>query len=344
VRVPLERSLWLSAEAQSVVLSVNPTAGRRVPREAVQRLAALLRRAAMHVEICAHLDELPHGLERARRRSAVRALVGFGGDGTLAELVNRVGGTVPLAIFPTGTENLLARYVGLRPDPLAFCELIRAGRAARLDAGQVRYADMQGNSCQRLFVLVMGLGFDAEVIRRAAHIRRGHIGHLHYVRPIWDSIRHYGYPPYRFSPLPADDAATPTGCRHCAAEDRLAASFFGRIGFVFNLPCYARGIPLAPHADGCDALLDVCSFARGSLWHGLRYLLAVMMRRADHLSDCVKGRIRAARIEPAEPHRPVPFQLDGDPGGTLPAEVCVLPGCWTLLLPTGAPGHGGTGK
>ncbi len=347
MRVRLERSLWISPEARSVVLSVNPIAGRRTAWGAVQQVAELLRQAGMYVDVCTRIDELPHHLQDAQRRSPVRALVGFGGDGTLAELVNRTEGSTPLAIFPSGTENLLARHAGLKPDPLAFCHMICAGRAVRLDAGEVRYRDADGQPRRRWFLLVMGLGFDAEVIRRLAQRRSGHIGHLHYARPIWDAIRQYGYPPYRFAPLPADDDARPSGGSHAAeadvhqaASDAVPATFFGRIGFVFNLPCYARGIPLAPRADACDALLDVCSFARGGFWHALRYLLAVMLRRAEHLRDCVSGRIRGARIEPASGGVPVPFQLDGDPGGVLPADVRVVPACWTLLLPAEA-GRGG---
>ena len=40
--------------------------------------------------------------------------------------------------------------------------------------------------------------------------------------------------------------------------------------FGFNLPLYAVGLPIAPQAVATDGLLDICTFARGSLWSVLR--------------------------------------------------------------------------
>ena len=100
--------------------------------------------------------------------------------------------------------------------------------------------------------------------------------------------------------------------------------------FAFNLPCYATGLQFAPQADGADGLLDVCGFGQGSVWHGLRYLTAVLQGRHQTLPDCLTGRVRRLRITAdAE----VPYQLDGDPGGMLPVEIEVLPGRLRLIVP-----------
>jgi diacylglycerol kinase family enzyme len=78
-------------------------------------------------------------------------------------------------------------------------------------------------------------------------------------------------------------------------------------------------------------VFDVCTFRRGSLFHGLRYTAAVQFggwhRR---MSDCVMRQARRLRITS---DAPVAYQLDGDPGGVLPVDVQVLPQRVTLVVP-----------
>ena len=96
--------------------------------------------------------------------------------------------------------------------------------------------------------------------------------------------------------------------REGGAEPPLSARWL----FAFNLPCYGGGLRIAPQADGSDGLLDVCMFHRGSVWHGLRYLGAVVLGRHQHLADCTIRRAARLRITAEEE---VPYQLDGIRGG-----------------------------
>ncbi len=74
------------------------------------------------------------------------------------------------------------------------------------------------------------------------------------------------------------------------------------------------------------------TFRNGSLWHGLRYLGYIALGRTRSIADFRTTIATRVRIESDEP---VPYQLDGDPGGTLPLEVEMLPGRLTLLEPVG---------
>jgi diacylglycerol kinase family enzyme len=102
---------------------------------------------------------------------------------------------------------------------------------------------------------------------------------------------------------------------------------------VFNLPCYGGGFRVAPQAEGSDGLLDVCSFRRGQLWHGLGYAAAVLLGRHQRAADCTTGRVRRLQLTSTGQ---VPCQLDGDPAGYLPLDVEVLPGRLRLIVPQGA--------
>jgi diacylglycerol kinase family enzyme len=165
-------------------------------------------------------------------------------------------------------------------------------------------------------------GLDADVIYRLEQGRRGHISHLSYVKPIVAAFRNYGYPPLRL---------------HVTAESS-AEPIVARWMFLFNMPCYARGLPFTPGATGDDGLFDLCAFERGSFWNGMRYLLAVLRGTHGGLPDCTLRSVSGLRIEADES---VPFQLDGDFGGYLPLEISLLPGRLTLLVPAAWPGTPG---
>ena len=301
----------LPPDADRVLISVNPIAGARSAQSRVDRLAELLSQQGFKAEVLNDLDEVARRADQWHVEGHLRALVAVGGDGTAAELVNRTQLGVPLTLLPSGNENLLARYLGLGREPESVCRAICDGRLMRLDAGEAN---------GRVFLLMIGCGFDADVVRRLHQRRRGHIRSRSYVKPILQSIRSYQYPELQvyFDPERAGSAGKPS------------TPAIVRWLFAFNLPCYGAALRLASRADATDGLLDVCTFRRGSLWHGLRYAAAVLSGRHERLADCTACRVRRLKItSEAE----VPYQLDGDPGGVLPVEVETLPGRLTLVVP-----------
>jgi diacylglycerol kinase family enzyme len=213
---------------------------------------------------------------------------------------------VPITLLARGTENLLAKYFQMGLTPESVAEIIASGQTRTVDAGVAN---------GRLFVLMASCGFDADVVSRLHAQRRGHIRHWSYLRPILEAIGKYDYPPLTI---------------HQTLADGTQQTLESRWLFAFNLPCYAFALGLAPEADGGDGLLDACAFRQGSFWHGLRYLTAVTRRRHRELADCSISRVQRLRVESI---RPVPFQVDGDPGGILPLEIEVLPGRMTLVIP-----------
>ena len=313
----------LPPEANGVVISVNPIAGARSARPRVDRLAALLRDEGFHLEILTDLSAVADLANRWHVEGRLRALVGVGGDGTAAELVNRTEAGVPLTMLPSGNENLLARHLGLGASPESVCRTVADGKRIQLDAGKAN---------DRIFLLMIGCGFDADVVRRVHGRRKGHIRTRDYFGPILESIRHYEFPELRLhweqrapvSQPPAGGLPSTTPGGECPPPEVV------RWLFAFNLPCYAGRLPLAPRASGDDALLDICAFRRGSLMSGLRYAAAVVLRQHHRLADCTMKQVRRLRItSDAE----VPYQLDGDPGGLLPVDVEVAPNRLTMIVP-----------
>lgn len=287
-----------------VLVSLNPRAGARAGRPLANQLVERLAASGWETVVSSDIDEVIRTAQRWSRDDELRAVVAGGGDGTVGLLTNELAEGVPLAILPLGTENLLAKHLGVRADAEAVAEVIDGGQGVRMDAGE---AD------GRMFLLMLGCGFDADVVRRVHAARRGHIHHLSYAMPILESICHYQYPALRI-------------CCDGKTSQELSAKW----AFVVNLPRYAGGLSLSPGADEFDGKLDVRTFRQGSLWHGLRYLTGVVLQQHEGWDDVEALKAETIRIESDGEAQ---YQLDGDPGGSLPVDIRVLPNRLTLLTP-----------
>ena len=293
--------------ARRVLIVVNATAGRRGRASAIDELVDALAAVGLQTERLDSLDDLAVRSKELMQSGALRAVVAAGGDGTAAEIVNRTAPETPVAVYPLGTENLLAKYLEVGPDPAKFAQMVVQGHTTRLDAGR-------GNG--RIFLLMAGIGFDAEVVRRLHEARNGNITHWTYVKPILQSIRSYNYPELRVYCAPGETESVPIRCR---------------FAFVFNLPKYGFGLRFAPAASGTDGELDLCTFERGGLISGLKYVFAVALGIHERLRGFTRWRGQQLRIESDDP---VPYELDGDRGGVLPLTIEVVPQRLRLLVPS----------
>jgi diacylglycerol kinase family enzyme len=153
------------------VLIVNPTATSTTPAGRDLLANALASRLQLTV---VHTTHRGHGGEiaQAAAQDGVDVIVVHGGDGTVSNVVNGLLGTpgqlptghVPaVAIVPGGSANVVARSLGISPDPIkATNELI-----ALLDEYRRRqtWRRIGVIDCgERWSVLNAGMGVDAEVV------------------------------------------------------------------------------------------------------------------------------------------------------------------------------------
>jgi diacylglycerol kinase (ATP) len=298
-----------STAANQVLILHNANAGAKDARKDVDRLIKQLQQRDFDVKLFTDLELAAQHANTLFNAGKLRVFVGVGGDGTAMELVNRTREGTPLTLLPRGNSNLLARHLHLESSPDSLVDTIAQGVTVRLDTGR---------AAGRIFLLMASCGLDAEVVE-LVHIRRtGHIRSRDYLKPLWETLRTYKYPELRVYWDEAVDSGVEEPC--------LNASWFS----VFNLPCYGGGLRFAPHAVGNDAQLDLCGFRQGNFWNFLRYLSAVYLRQHHHMKDWITRSVRRLRIVSDSP---VPYQLDGDPGGWLPLDIEVLPNRLTMLVP-----------
>lgn len=289
----------LSPHARLVAILANPRAGTGKSRRLVEGLVVALRHRGLHPIVCWQREELSDLLGRCAAED-VRCVVAAGGDGTLLEVVNRAP-HLPAALLPLGNENLVAEYCRIERSGPKLAEIITQGQMRRFDLGSAN---------GRLFCLMASAGLDADVVHRVHRRRRGHINRLSYVVPMLQALQTYSYPPIEVEVLE-------TG-------ERL----HGALVFVFNGPLYGLRIPIAPEARPDDGWLDLCVFERPGIVDLTRYLALLACRQRHYLPDFQHRRVRRVLLSAATP---TPLQTDGDPAGSLPVTVEVLPGALTLL-------------
>jgi diacylglycerol kinase (ATP) len=226
--------------------------------------------------------------EIAPRDAGVVAVAG--GDGTINEVVNGLAAvTLPVAVLPLGTANVLAAELGIpaRPSRLARC--IREGATT-----DVYLPRANG----RRFTMMVGVGFDAHVVADVSCRLKHLFGRTAYLLAVAKMFRKF---PYRFYEVIIDGRA------YRAASAVIANGHY-----------YAGRLTCAPDARLDDPDLHVCLFLRSGRWSTLRYGLSLLLGRLHRRSDVMilRGRTVEVRGHPGEP-----VQCDGDLTTTLPLTV-----------------------
>jgi diacylglycerol kinase family enzyme len=100
-----------------------------------------------------------------------------GGDGSVSAAVAAfAGGDKVLGVLPFGTLNLLARDLGMPPDPQAAIAVLAAAAPRRIDLAEVN---------GRPFHTLSGLGFFSHVARAREEVRGHQLGRLAGVALAW---------------------------------------------------------------------------------------------------------------------------------------------------------------
>ena len=292
----------------TVLISANPKSGNRSRRALVEDLQAAIESLGYSCELS---SSLPQVMERARVLYAageLRSVVAAGGDGTASTVASLIPESVPLSLFPMGSENLLATHFGITADPDRCAQTIHALRTECLDAMHVN---------DRLTLLMASVGFDAEVVRRVHQSRKSHITRLAYWSGIVSTIFFYRWPTLKIAIL--DE------------RSQVMETMTGSWVFVFNLPRYAAGLSIVDDASAKDGLLDIGIFAPGGLLSGLWYYWCVVRGRHHGIKQWRCLRANGIRIE--NDGAAASCQADGDWAGEAPVSIQIASRKLLLVVP-----------
>ncbi|MEK6644948.1 MAG: diacylglycerol kinase family protein [Planctomycetota bacterium] len=295
------------ADTRYVQIVVNPVSGRESSERLVSGLVKEMESAGWPVRVHRTTGPGDGGAGVAGcNADSCRALVVVGGDGTVREVATSVQAGVPIVILPRGTENLVAKYLGMATTVECVSRLLKEGVPIGIDI-----AEMRTRERLRRFLLVAGVGFDAEVVRLVHGARRGHITHRSYIWPILRTLWTYRHPRLR-------------------VETAEGVLFEGHgMVFVGNIPRYAIGLRLVQHADPCDGLLDVCVYECNSRLGLLRHAIMTLFRRHIGSRGVKYTQTRRASVSAQST---VDVEVDGDLADPLPAEFVMTDHKATFLV------------
>jgi diacylglycerol kinase family enzyme len=282
--------------ARRLLAIYNPTSGRRRRRK-LERWLAHLRALGAEVTLCEttaprHAEEIA----RAADPRLVDAVAVAGGDGTINDAVNGLAGSpLPLAILPLGTANVLANEIGLPRSLAALAHIAAFGPVAEVWPGE---ALADGAAAGRRFLIMAGIGFDAEVVEHLDLALKRRTGKLAYLWSILGRL--------------SDDRR----CTYHAEIDGAAVSGASLVAAKAHF--YGGRFVLAPAARLDQRSLQVAVFDRPGRGAALGYMAAMGLG--------LLPRCRSLRILPAQTVRLLgpagaPVQLDGDVQLRLPARL-----------------------
>jgi diacylglycerol kinase (ATP) len=282
--------------ARRLLLIHNPTAGRRA-RGKFERWCTALTRLGAAVTL-ARTEGPRHAIELARNADPLRfdAVAVAGGDGTITEAINGLASVaLPLALLPLGTANVLANELDLPRDLDALAELAAFAPPRHILPGEIL---AEGQNEPWRFLLMAGMGFDAEVVAHLDLALKRRIGKGAYaIGSLAQLARH---DKRRF-------AVRIDGVRIDPASLVIARSQF-----------YGGRFVLAPAARLDAAKLYAVEFPAPSRLAALRYMAAVVTGTLAQQCDV---RVESAqRIEIDGPEG-APVQVDGDVRVHLPARI-----------------------
>ncbi len=285
-------------------LVINPHSGYGGARRLVAELRSEMSRAGM--EMVEYVTTGPgDATDYVRALPGVAgAVIIWGGDGTVNEVVNGLVGTnVPVLPCRAGTENLLAKQLQVPRDPRRIVEILQEGQVVECDVGRVN---------DRNFMMIIGIGFDGEVVRRVTAERTGHISHLSYFWPMWRTFWEHNFPKMRI-----------------IADGQEIFNDYG-LAFVGNISRYAVGLRICRDAEFDDGLLDLVVFSCREQTGLLLHAAWTLLRMHPLKGNVVYRRVRHARIET---DGPAASQVDGDVGPNTPLDISLAPGRIKMIIP-----------
>jgi YegS/Rv2252/BmrU family lipid kinase len=310
----------------------NPVAGRR-RRKRFRAVLDLLERDGDELSLRA--TEAPGDATRLARQidlgdvdlRAGDLVVAAGGDGTINEVINGLvaegrPASVPLAIVPLGTSNVLAAEIGLGRSPEAVARTIREGAVRSVSLGRITGANLPDGRC---FILMAGAGVDAHAV---ADVDPGLKRRFAQGAYVWAGLQAV------FRSRGLRYGVEVDGVRHEAASVIVAKAAH-----------YGGPFIVAREARLDDPRFQVCLFERAGFWPAGLYGVALALGRLDAAPGFTSVPGRKVRITapasqsgdppPTKPAEPV--QCDGDDVARLPVEVEVVPEALGLVVPREGP-------
>lgn len=248
-------------------------------------------------------------LSRQAVEKGYNLVIAVGGDGTVNEVVNGLidangKGRATLGIIAAGTQNDIARMLGIPRDYLRACQLFENFEKVNIDIGAVEYTH-HNEIRSRCYLNTAGIGFVSDVIE-------GSIPHTR-LKIIGGSI------PYAIGVIPKAIEYQNKDVLICIDGEKREERDFS---VVVNNGRYLGGGRTFPGATPYDGLLDVAIIGNVSK---MEALLNFPLFFTGAYFDPQKVKLQKARSVIVDSPQRLPIQIDGEIVGRTPAIFRIIP-------------------
>jgi diacylglycerol kinase (ATP) len=236
-------------------------------------------------------------------------ILAAGGDGTVNEVMNGiVFSDVPMGILPAGTANVLAVELGMGTRMVQVANNLSTYIPERIAIGKLQ---MGRQSDPRYFMLMAGIGLDADIVYKLDPAMKNSLGKIAY----WVA---------GFSQL---------GRRipefNVTVNGQSYRASFALASRVRN---YGGDLEIARSISLLDDDLELVLFSGESSFGYLKYMLGVAFGRLSGMRGVTVVRATSLSCSSITDSR-VYLQVDGEHAGRLPFEIELVPRALTLLVP-----------
>ena len=256
-------------------LIANPGAGK--PEESAKQLelaTRLLQEHGIEVNVAlAKPKEEATPLARQAVKDGYDMVIAMGGDGTLeAVLRGMVGRKTPMGIIPTGTQNNIAKSLGIPIEMEEACALIASRHVRKLDVGRVKVKKGK----KLYFFELTAVGLVAALYPQTSKLADGKLSRI---KDVALTLLHQEPDPEVFLTL----------------DDESKIKIKTMLVVISNTPMFGANFLVAPDASVTDGFLDVSVYPDFSKTEVLAYFAQV---RSEGFSNNEKvQRYRACKIE-----------------------------------------------
>jgi len=239
-----------------VKLIANPGAGKASnAADNLKLVIGYLEKNGLKVDVAfAKPKEEATPIARKAIKDGYKTVIAMGGDGTIeAVMRGMMGSKVRLGIVPAGTENNIAKSLGIPKDLEEACALIASDNLLKLDMGQV--TTRKGKKF--VFFEMATIGLSAAVYPDA---NKAAGGKLSSIKATAMTFIHQETRPRIF--LTLDD------------ESKIEVETM--LVMVSNTPVFGKNFLVAPGASLQDGLLDISVYPDFGKVELIRYYAAVM--------------------------------------------------------------------
>ncbi len=294
---------------KNILIVYNPVAGKGVSLKWIAKLCRALEEENYNV--------LPHPTSEVDTPYDIcdefyqskDLFIIIGGDGTINSAIQRLANQdKPMMIIPRGTANVLGNILNLRIKKIEdVIKFVKNSHIEKLPVGKVKY-----NSREKFFILMTGIGFDAEVVNKTKK-RKGIFNKFFFFKNSLKVLREYNFPEFKI----ILENGKKINSRFC---------------IVSNVKYYAGKFKLCKDFDIKTQKFCLFSFKWDKKIRGLTYFLHLLKGDLNRLKDVDFFIDNECKITPIK-NKDILFQIDGEKGGILPVEISLKNDYINILIP-----------